>query len=97
MNKKDDKNLVVLFDSDYFFKDVDSEIKRLIKDKTVIEYPSKQNKQKGFQNIKAFIEKDNHILVTRNRYFNGCEASKVLFLTTGIDGARNSLMRSVKT
>ena len=78
------------------FKDVDSDLKSLVKDKTVVEYPSKQNKQKGLQNIKDFIEKDNHILVTANRYFNGCEASKVLFLTYGYDGVRNSLMCSVK-
>ena len=52
--------------------------------------------QKGIQNIKNFIEKDNHILVTKNRYFNGCEASKILFLTYGGDGVRNSTMRCVK-
>ena len=95
MDEKDNKNLVVLFDDDWF-EDVDSDLKTLVKKKTVVEYPSKQNKQKGEQNIKDFIEKDNHILVTRNRYFNGCEASKVLFLTWNSAGVRNSLMRSVK-
>ena len=96
MDEKDNKNLVVLFDDSGLFGDVDSDLRRLIKDKTVVEYPSKQNKQKGIQNIKDYIEKDNHILVTRNKYFNGCEASKVLFLTNGYDGERNSMMRSVK-
>ena len=74
-----------------------SDIKKLIKDKTVVEYPSRQDKEKGIQNIKDFIEKDNHILVTKAKYFNGCEASKVLFLTWSYyGGERNSLMRSVK-
>ena len=96
MDEKDNKNLVVLFDGWSGFKDVDSDIKRLVKDKTVVEYPSRQDKQKGIQNIKDFIEKDNHILVTKKEYFNGCEASKVLLLTWGGYGVRNSIMRSVK-
>ena len=96
MDKMDNKNLVVLFDEWLGFKDVDSDFRRLIKDKTVVEYPSKQNKQKGLQNIKDFIEKDNHILVTRSEYLNGCDSSKVLFLNFSDTGHRNSLMRSVK-
>ena len=97
MDGKDNKNLVVLYDSDHSgFKDVDTDLKRLIKDKTVVEYPSKQNKQKGLQNIKNFIEKDNHILVTEAKYFNGWKASKVLFLAYYGKGVRNALLRSVK-
>ena len=46
MEKKDNKNVVVLFDEDYYFKDVGKDLKRLIKDKTIVEYPSsKQNKR----------------------------------------------------
>ena len=96
MNDKDNKNMVVLFDDWSGFKYVGSDLKRLIKDKTVVEYPSKHNKQKGQQNIRDFIEKDNHILLTEDRFFNGCEASKVLFLIWSSHGVRNSLMRGVK-
>ena len=62
-------------------------------------YPpaSHQDKQKGISNVKDFIEKDNHILVTEARYFNGCEASNIIFLTRGLSGGvRNSLLRGVK-
>ena len=44
--KKHFTTIFILFDYD-LFKDVDSDLKSLIKDKTVVEYPSKQNKQKG--------------------------------------------------
>ena len=96
MDEKDNKNLVVLFEEWFGVKDIDSDLKRLIKDKTVVEYPSREDKQKGIQNIKDFIEKDNHILVTEAKYFNGCEASKVLFLAYYGKGVRNALLRSVK-
>ena len=105
MEKKDNKNVVVLFDgySPYFhngyslFKDVGKDLKRLIKEKTIVEYPSlNQNKQNGISNVKDFIEKDNHILVTKNRYFNGCEASNIIFLSCNNFGVRNSLLRAVK-
>merc|ERR1712126_594564 len=33
MNKKDNKNVVILHDNDSFFKDVGKDLKRLIKDK----------------------------------------------------------------
>merc|ERR1712136_60316 len=96
MNKKDNKNVVILYDSDYNFKDVGKDLKRLIKDKTVIEYPSNEGKKKDIQNIKDFIEKDGHILVTRNDYFNGCEASNIVFFNYVDRGLRSSLMRGVK-
>ena len=34
--------------------------------------------------------------MTQNRYFNGCEASNIIFLTYGALGVRNSLLRAVK-
>merc|ERR1712133_314598 len=89
-------NVVILHDGKSWFKDVGKDLKRLIKDKTVIEYPSNEGKQKDIQNIKDFIEKDDHILVTRNDYFNGCEASNIIYLNSYLSGIRNSLMRGVK-
>ena len=97
MNKMDKKNVVILYDNESFFEDVGKDLKRLIKDKTVIEYPSNEGKQKNIQNIKDFIEKDDHILVTKTDYFNGCEASNiVIFNRNRTGGVRNSLMRGVK-
>jgi len=102
MNKKGNKNLVVLFNvwhdklENICLKDIVSDLKRLTKNKTVLEYPSKEDKQKGIQNIKNFVENDNHILVTEGKYFNGCEASKLLFINCNWNGVRNHMMRSVE-
>ena len=97
MNKRDRKNVVILHNNDDGFEDVGKDLKRLIKDKTVIEYPSNEGKKKDIQNIKDFIEKDDHILVTRDDYFNGCEASSIVYLSYGYSsGIRNGLMRGVK-
>ena len=96
MNKKDKKNVVILHDSNWLFKDVGIDLKRLMKDKTVIEYPSSKGKQKDSSNIKDFIEKDDHILFTRKNNFNGCEASNIVFLNYFRGGRRNSLMRGVQ-
>ena len=95
MHNKDNKNIVVLFD-DLQFKEVQNDLKRLIKYKTVVEYPSNYGKQTGLQNIRDFVEKGDFVLVTNSRYFHGCEASKVIFLTDGYAGVRSSLMRAVK-
>ena len=62
----------------------------------MIEYPSNEGKQKDIQNIKDFIEKDDHILFTKQDYFNGCEASNIVYLNRAFNGIRNSLMRGVK-
>ena len=87
---------MILHDNDFLFKDVGKDLKRLIKDKTVLEYPSNEGKKKDIQNIKDFIEKDDHILVTKKDYFNGCEASNIVYLKHLYTGIRNSLMRGVK-
>ena len=96
MNKKDKKNVVILHDGHASFEDVGKDLKRLIKDKTVIEYPSNEGRQKIIQNIKDFIEKEDHILFTKTDYFNGCEASNIVYLSHSGGGIRNSLMRGVK-
>ena len=95
INRRDEKNTVVLFDSDYF-KDVGNELKTIIKDKTVVCYPLEKQKGQEHPSIKDFIEKDNHILVTQKQYFNGCEASNIIFLNICNDGVRNCLLRGVK-
>ena len=97
MKKKDRKNVVVLYDDDCsFFKDVGKDLRRLSKDKIVVEYPSSQGKQKDISNIKNFIEQNDHILFTRRDYFNGCEASNIIYLNGSSNGVRNCLMRGVQ-
>ena len=95
INRRDEKNTVVLFDSDHF-NDVGNDLKTIIKDQTVVCYPLEKEKGQGHPSIKDFIEKDNHILVTRKQYFNGCEASNIIFLNICYDGVRNCLLRGVK-
>ena len=95
INKRDKKNVVVVHD-DLLFKDVGNVLKRLIKGKTVVEYPSSQGKQKDISNLKAFIEQDDHILFTKANYFNGCEASKIIYLNNHSAGHRNCLLRAVE-
>ena len=96
MSQKSDKNIVVLYDSDYVFKDVADDIQRVIKDKKVVAYPLKQSRKSGILNIKQFVEESDHILVTENKYFNGCESANVIFLFWGDEGIRNSLLRGVQ-
>ena len=68
----------------------------MIKDKILIKYPSNEGKQKDIQNIKDFIEKDDHILYTKTDYFDRCEASNIVFIEFLGREIRNSLMRGVK-
>ena len=96
MQNKDKKNVVVLHDSSMVFKQVGNDPRDLIKDKTMAEYSSGQGRQKDMANIKDYIEMNDHILVTESRYFNGCEASNIIFLNYFGEGVRNSLMRGVK-
>ena len=96
MRIKEKENVVVLHDSSVMFKQVGNDLKKLIKDKTVVEYPSGQGRQKDIANIKDFIEMNDHILVTESRYFNGCEAFNIILLNYFGEGVRNSLMRGVK-
>ena len=96
MKKKDGKNIVVLYDYYRLFKEAGKTLARLINDQSVVEYPSNQGKQAGITNIKKFAEYDDHILVTQKQYFDGCEASNVIFLTWGYVGLRNSLLRGVE-
>ena len=100
MYQKSEKNVVVLWKpldfNDWKFKDVADDIKRVIKDKKVVSYPSKQTEEEGILNVKDFVEKSNHILVTESHYFNGCEAANIIFLYGGYVGVRNCILRGVQ-
>lgn len=95
MNQKSEKNVAVLWDH-WTFNEVAEDIKRVVKDKKVVPYPSAKSEQKGILNIKDFVEKNDHILVTHSRYFNGCEAANIILLTYGTQGLRNSILRGVQ-
>ena len=44
-----------------------------------------------------FVEKSDHILVTKDYYFNGCESANVIYLNYAIDvGIRNRVLRGVQ-
>ena len=97
MSQKSDKNIVVLWDDDIRFEDVADDIKRVIKDKKVIAYPSKQSKEEGISNVKQFVEKSDHILVTKQYYFDGCESANVILLIVDYgEGLRNHVLRGVQ-
>ena len=104
MSKKSEQNMAVLWDHDQFFDGVAVDIKTVVKDKRVVSYPSKQSKKEGIRRkkkhakkiIKQFVEKSGYILVTKNKYFNGCECANVIVLTYGDGGVRNSVLRGVQ-
>ena len=96
MNEKSQKNVVVLWDIDLNFEVVANDIRRVIKGKKVVSYPSKNSHEEGILKIKDFVEKSGHVLVTLARYFNGCEAANVIFPTRGDAGLRNCLLRGVQ-
>ena len=46
--------------------------------------------------MKDFVEKNDHIFVTKSRYFHGCEAANIILLTDGLEGVRNCILRGVQ-
>ena len=97
MSKKSERNIAVLWDEDIYFENVGDDIKKEIKDKKVVSYPNKQCKEEGTSNVKQFVEKSCHILVTQYGYFNGCECANVMILTAGnAGGVRNCVLRGVQ-
>ena len=115
ISTKNEKNIVVLWDEDFKFKSVADDIRKVINDKKIVSYPSKQNRkngilgtivskffptkqseEEGMSAVKHFVEKSEHILVTKNHYFNGCECANVIYLTCCNESLRNSVLRGVQ-
>ena len=80
----------------FILKDVAYDIKRVIPNKNIVSYPSTDNKRESASNLKDFVEKSNHILVTKDKYFKGCEAPNVIFISGSHCGIRNNLLRAVQ-
>ena len=82
--------------TDYHFKNVADDIKRILNDKKVVAYPSYQGKEEDISNVKSFVENMNRILVTKRDYFDGCEAPNIVYLSYYYGGNRNYLLRGVE-
>ena len=97
MAEKSGKNIVVLYDGNNdLFGDVADVIKRVVKDKKVLPYPSYKGEKEDIENVKIFVEKTNHILATKNHHFDGCEAPNIIYVCCAHPGVRNSLLRGVE-
>ena len=97
MSQKSERNIVVLWDEELYFESVADIIKKEIKDKIVVSYPDRQCREEGISNVKMFVEKSDLILVTKYKYFNGCECANVVILTSGnAGGIRNGVLRGVQ-
>ena len=98
IKKRNNKNIVLLHTKYFKSKDIQSVLEEIMENQTILTYPSDKGKERGKQNIKDFCETPNHILVTRIRYFNGCEAANVIFVNNYYDneGVRNQMMRGVE-
>ena len=70
----------------------------MITNKTIVSYPSScGSKKQSIDNVISFSEQNNHLLVAEKKYFDGCEASNVIYLISGDNGGiRNSFMRAVQ-
>lgn len=95
MSRKNDKNIVILHENSIDSDEIDSELIK-ISNETIVTYPSTKNKQQGRSDIKSFVENGSHILVTKNKYFNGAEASNVIFIAHSDIGVRSSFMRAAE-
>ena len=94
MYRINNKNVVIVYRGSRFRK-VAKDAKRLLKDKRIVVYPAPEGFQTGLSNIKHFVEEDDHVLFTEGRFFDGCEASNVIFLCDSFSGIRNHLLRAV--
>jgi hypothetical protein len=97
METKNTKNIAILHDETFKSEDIENTLKDKIEGKTIVTYPSScKNKIQNIENVKKFCEQNNHILVTKNKYFDGCEASNVIFINFFEAGVRHTLMRAVQ-
>ena len=93
--ESNNKNVVILLDSPP--RDIEKALKNVIKNKTIVRYPSScGSKKQSIDNVISFSEQNNHILVTESKYFDGCEASNLIFVSWFPDGVRNNVMRAVQ-
>jgi hypothetical protein len=97
MLKKTAKNIVILYDGSGLFNTIENDLKTAITDRTIVSYPSGcKNTQQSIDNVKNFIAQNNHVLVTRDVHFNGCEATNVIYLKNSNYDIRSALMRGVQ-
>lgn len=96
IDQKTERNIIILHDASFPSLDIENSLKEVLRNKIVLSYPCPGSNEQGIRNFQDFCEKKNHLLVTQVKYFNGCEAPNVIYLTDGGFGIRNAMLRAVE-
>ena len=68
MEKKNNKNIVILHNCDSIFEDIESILTKIINNKTIISYPSRcKNKETSINNVISFSQQVSRVLITNNK------------------------------
>ena len=94
--QQSDRNIIMLHDLNFSTRDIEYALKEVQTSKIILSYPCHGNKDQERRNFQDFCEKQNHLLITKDKYFNGCEAPNVILLTSSTKGVRNCLLRGVQ-
>ena len=96
IDQKTERNIIILHDASFPSLDIENSLKEVLRNTIVLSYPCPGSNEQGIRNFQDFCEKKNHLLVTQVKYFNGCEAPNVIYLTDGGFGIRNAMLRAVE-
>ena len=91
IDQQSDRNIIMLHDLNFSTRDIEYALKEVQTSKTILSYPCNGNKDQDRRSFQDFCEKKNHLLITKDKYFNGCEAPNVIYVTEGGFGVRNPL------
>ena len=91
-----ERNIIILHDLNFLSHEIENDLQEVQNSKTVLSYPCVGNKEQGRKHFQDFCEMIGHLLITQEKYFNGCEAPNVIYLTEGGFGARNPMLRAVE-
>ena len=89
-SRKKEYNYFINEEKNILKNQTDEEIKNELEEMKI------QIQKESISHIHDFVQNNCHILVTKNHYFNGCEASNVIFVTVHPESVRNSLLRGVQ-
>ena len=73
-----------------------NKLSRKITKKKILTYPSSEDQDTSTENLMDFLQNDDNILITHEKYFRGCESSNIVYFSMSDENVRSSIARAVE-
>ena len=92
--KTNNGSVIILHDDFSISEEILLEVKK-VTERDIIAYPCSEDQATSVEQLRHFLRNNDNILITHEKYFRGCEASNIIFISKSDEHVRSTITRCI--